>query len=414
MKNSMRNKIPYHIADKGKFMNILIVTQYYYPEQFQINEIAPELKRRGHDVTVLTGLPNYPQGEIYDGYQNIREETIDGIKIIRVPIHPRKHGPVHLVWNYLSYVMKGNRAARKLPAGFDIILSYQLSPVTSLYPALTYKKKHGTPILNYCLDIWPESAQAHVKTDKGLLYKYIHSVSKRLYQQCDHIAVTSRPFIDYLSAKNGIATEKMSYIPQHADDSYLSLDLHSRGNGIADFMYAGNLGQGQWVDVIIKAAREIKSENFRIHIVGDGSVRADLEKLAKDLLVEDKVIFYGNQKRTDMPEFYRKADALLITLRGNNFVGCTMPGKLQAYMACGKPIFGAINGAANETITHAECGKCVAAGDYKGLAAIMKDYIDHPEQYDRCGENARTYFKEHFTLDIFMERLEKQMRDMVQ
>lgn len=395
-------------------MKILIVTQLYYPEQFQINEIAPELVRSGHDVTVLTGRPNYPQGEIYEGYKNIRYQEIDGVKIIRVPIHPRKHGPAHLAWNYLSYVVLGNRAAKKLPEGFDIILSYQLSPVTSLYPAVTYKNKYGTPILNYCLDIWPESAQAHVRSDKGLLYKFICRISRKLYQQCDHIAVTSRPFIDYLSEKNGVDIDKMSYIPQHADDSYLSLDLLAAENGIADFMYAGNLGQGQWVDVIIKAAKEIKNDHFKIHIVGEGSVREKLEKLAKDLQVDDKVVFYGNQKRDDMPDFYRKADALLITLRGNNFVGCTMPGKLQAYMACGKPIFGAINGAANETISQAKCGKCVTAGDYKGLAEIMQDYIEHPEQYTQCGDNARAFFKTHFTLDIFMESLEKQMKAMTE
>lgn len=394
-------------------MKILIVTQLYYPEQFQINEIAPELVRRGHDVTVLTGRPNYPQGEIYEGYKNIRREEISGVKIIRVPIHPRKHGPFHLAWNYLSYVVLGNRAARKLPEGFDLILSYQLSPVTSLYPAVTYKKKHGTPILNYCLDIWPESAQAHVRSDKGILYRFICRISRKLYQQCDHIAVTSRPFIDYLSEKNGIDVHRMSYIPQHADDSYLSLDLSSTDNGVVDFMYAGNLGQAQRIDVIIKAAKEINSDNFKIHIVGEGSVREELEKLAKDLQVYSKVIFYGNQKRDDMPDFYRKADALLITLRGNNFVGNTMPGKLQVYMTCGKPIFGAINGAANETIEQAQCGQCTEAGDYKGLAAIMKEYIEHPEKYSQCGENARQFFMKHFTLEIFMNHLENRMKEMI-
>ena len=394
-------------------MKILIVTQLYYPEQFQINEIAPELVRRGHDVTVLTGRPNYPQGEIYEGYKNVRYEEIEGVKIIRVPIHPRKHGPVHLAWNYLSYVVLGNRAARKLPKGFDIILSYQLSPVTSLYPAVTYKKKYGTPILNYCLDIWPESAQAHVRSDKGLLYRFICRISRYLYKQCDHIAVTSRPFIDYLSEKNGVDINKMSYIPQHADDSYLTLDLSAKDNGTADFMYAGNLGQAQRVDVIIRAAKEIGIKSYLIHIIGDGSARTDLEKLTKELHIEDKVIFYGNQKRENMPDYYRKADALLITLRGNNFVGNTMPGKLQVYMACGKPIFGAINGAANETILQAQCGKCVAAGDYIGLAKIMQEYIEHPEQYTYYGENARRFFKEHFTLEMFMNKMEQQMREII-
>ena len=391
-------------------MKILIVSQYYFPEQFQINEVAPELVKRGHEVTVLTGLPNYPQGEIYPGYQDKREELIEGVKVLRVPIHPRKHGPLHLIWNYVSYARKGTKAAKSLTDEFDLILAYQLSPVTSLYPAVAYKKKHGTPILNYCLDIWPESAQAHVKSDRGLLYRLISRVSRNLYQQCDHIGVTSRPFIDYLRMKNGIATNKMSYIPQHADSSYLTLDLDAPENGIADFMYAGNLGQGQRIDVIIRAAAELKNESFRVHIVGDGSAREELVSLAQELGVDDKVIFYGNQKREDMPSFYRKANALLITLRGNNFVGNTMPGKLQTYMTCGKPIFGAINGAANETIMDAHCGSCVQAGDYQGLARLMRDYIQNPDEYAACGKNARAYFSRHFTLEQYMDTLEQTMK----
>ena len=393
-------------------MRILIVSQYYYPEQFQVNEIAPELVRRGHDVTVLTGLPNYPQGEIYPGYENKREEEIDGVRVIRVPIHPRKQGALHLMWNYISYVRNGNKEAKKLPGDFDIIFAYQLSPVTSLYPAVIYKKLHGTPILTYCLDIWPESALGHFKTGDNPIYKYIDRLSRKLYQQCDFIAVTSKPFIYYLSQRSGINRDKMSYIPQHANGTYLDMDLSSPDNGIADFMYAGNLGQGQRVDVIIRAAAEIKDEDFKIHIVGDGSYRTELEKLVKELGVEDKVIFYGNQKRENMPDFYRKADALLITLRGNNFVGNTMPGKLQTYMTCGKPIFGAINGAANETIMEAHCGACVPAGDYKGLARLMKEYIQSPSDYDACGKNARTYFKAYFTLERYMDSLEKTMKVM--
>ena len=393
-------------------MRILIVSQYYYPEQFQINEIAPELVRRGHEVTVLTGRPNYPHGEIYPGYERVKQEEIEGVKVIRVPHHPRKHGPIHLLWNYVSFARQGIKAAKKLSEGSDIILAYQLSPVTSLYPAVTYKKKHGTPLLNYCLDIWPESAQAHLHSDKGPIYGAICIISKKLYQQCDHIAVTSRPFIDYLSEKNGVDPEKMSYIPQHADASYLSMNLSAEENGIADFMFAGNLGKGQWIDVIIKAAKEIGDKNFRIHIVGDGSVRTDLEKLTKELNVADKVIFYGNQKRNDMPDFYRKADALLITLRGNNFVGNTMPGKLQTYMSCGKPVFGAINGAAMEVIHESGCGKCVSAGDYKGLAQLMAEYIDYPERFSGCGEKATEYFRNHFTLKHYCDDLEHLLETM--
>lgn len=388
-------------------MRILIVSQYYYPEQFQINEIAPELVRRGHEVTVLTGLPNYPQGDIYPGYENRggTEEIINGVRVIRVPLRPRKSGSVNLAKNYLSFVREGNKAAKRIKDMFDVVLCYELSPVTQVIPASRIAKKQRIPLLLYCLDIWPDCAMAHVM--KGPVYGMIRVLSKYSYNLCDYIAVTSRPFIDYLSRNHGFDRNKMSYIPQHADESYLKLDLSSPDNGISDFMYAGNLGLGQRVDVIIRAVAELKDMDFKVHIVGDGSQRQALETLVKQLEVEDKVIFYGNQKRDDMPTYYQKADALLLTLRGDNAVGNTMPGKLQTYMACGKPIFGAINGAADETIRDAHCGACVQAGDYEGLACLMMSYIDNPANYKACGKNAKDYFEKHFTLKQYCDDLER-------
>ena len=140
-------------------MKILIVSQYYYPEQFQINEIAPALVKLGHSVTVLTGLPNYPKGKIYDGYEDAykSQEVIDGVEVIRVKEHPRKKGALHLLWNYWSFAAKGNNRAKKLKEKYDIVLAYQLSPITSVYPAITYAQRHKVPLLLYCLDIWPES-----------------------------------------------------------------------------------------------------------------------------------------------------------------------------------------------------------------------------------------------------------------
>ncbi len=395
-------------------MKLLMVCQYYYPEQFQINEIAPEFVKRGHDVTVLTGLPNYPKGEIYPGYENgkRREEVIDGVKVIRVEEHPRKTGGKNLIMNYLSFARNASKMVKNFSGDFDVVFCYQLSPVTMLQPAVAYAKKYHKPLLAYCLDIWPESAKDHLNIP--VVYSVIASISKKLYRAADHIAVTSRPFIDYLEAEIGYDKRKMSYIPQHADTSMLDIDFSAPDNGIADFMYAGNMGKGQTLDVIIRAVAELKDRNyFLVHMVGDGSKREELEALAKELGVEDKVIFYGNQKREDMPKFYKRADALLITLRGNNAVGNTMPGKLQMYMTTGKPILGAINGAANEVIAESGCGKCVPAGDYKGLAAIMTDYIEHKDRYEDCGVKARAYFSENFTLKKYCDDLEMQLEKLV-
>lgn len=389
-------------------MKILIVCQYYYPEQFQINEIAPELVRRGHNVTVLTGLPNYPKGEIYPGYENghKRKEKINGVEVIRVEEHPRKMGGKNLILNYISFARNASKVAQRLSPDYDIVLCYQLSPVTMLYPAVTYARKNNKSLLAYCLDIWPESAKDHLNIP--ILYSIIKWLSKRLYQACDHISVTSRPFLNYFEKVIGYDKSKMSYIPQHADSTMLNIDFSFQENGIADFMYAGNMGKGQMLEVIIRAVSELKGrDDFIVHMVGDGSKRKELEALAKELNVEDKIIFYGNQKREDMPEFYKKADALLITLRGNNAVGDTMPGKLQMYMTTGKPVLGAINGAANEMITESGCGRCVAAGDYKGFAAIMVDYIEHRDKYKECGNRARRYFTAHFTLKKYVDALEE-------
>ena len=404
-------------------MKILIVTQYYYPEQFQINEIAPELVRRGHEVTVLCGIPNYPKGIVYNGFETLEgcrqkeseyyEKT--GVYVIHVRQHPRGHNPFNLLWNYISFVENSRRMIHKLKADFDVVIGYQLSPITSMYAAVEYKKMYGTPVLFYTLDLWPVSAESILKSGKNPLMLLVAKMSKKLYQSADRILVTSRPFMDYLSRVNGIERERMGYLPQHAGGGMMSMDLQKEThNGCADFMFAGNLGKGQRIDVIVNAAAELGAKtDYKVHIVGDGSMRSTLETMVKEKGLTNNVVFYGNQNRDDMPSFYKKADVLLITLRGNNEVGNTMPGKLQMYMTTGKPILGAINGAANEVIKEAECGACVGAGDYKGLADLMQSYIESPEKYKDCGVNARRYFNEHFTFEHYMNGLEKELQTLI-
>lgn len=396
-------------------MKILIVSQYYYPEQFQINEIAPELVRRGHEVTVVCGLPNYPKGKIFQGYESRFEEVIDGVNVIRCKQVPRGNSPIQLVRNYWSFVRESKKVIQSLPGDFDVVLGYQLSPITSMLAALEYKKRNGTPVVYYTLDIWPASAEAMLHGKNNPVYWWVKSLSKKIYLGADKVLVTSRPFIDYLRKTHGLLAEKMDYLPQHASPEMLNMNLEAEDNGIADFMFAGNIGKGQRVDVIIKAATILGArKDYKIHIVGDGRMREELEKQVKENGLEENVVFYGNQKREDMPSFYKKADVLLITLRGNNEVGNTMPGKLQMYMTTGKPILGAINGAAREVIEAAQCGSCVKAGDYQGLAKIMEFYIQHPKEYDVCGKNARYYFRKHFTLNHFINGLEAELKQLVE
>lgn len=406
-------------------MRILIVSQYYYPEQFQINDIAPKLVKQGHDVTVLCGIPNYPKGIIFSGYEN--KECIEnkkkeyfektGVRVIYVNQVPRGKNPINLVRNYFSFVRESKKQVIKMVNKgemFDVVLGYQLSPITSMYAALEYKKLTGVPVVYYTLDIWPVSAEGMLKSKKNPLMWLINRISRDIYQGADRILVTSRPFIKYLHYVNGIDLKKMSYLPQHADSGMIDIDMQTENNGIANFMFAGNIGKGQRADVIIKAAQILgKRKDYRIHMVGDGRMRKELEKMVKTNKLEDNVIFYGNQKREDMPQFYKMADVLLVTLRGNNEVGNTIPGKMQMYMTTGKIIFGAINGGAQEVIRESQCGSCVPAGDYKGLAKLMLQYIENPHDFDQCGKNAREYFNAHFTLDKFIVGLEQELLSVI-
>ena len=393
-------------------MKILIVSQYYYPEQFQINEIAPELVRRGHQVSVVCGMPNYPKGDYFQGYEDNKKrvEEIDGVKVIRCPQKARGHNSISLLMNYSSFVRSANKEINRLEDEFDVVLTYQLSPVTSSIPAIKYKKRHHVPVLLYCLDIWPESAKSTLKGPLSLMYGFVRKLSRKVYQNCDRILVTSRPFIEYIHRENKVPVDRLAYLPQHADSSLLNQNIKAEDNGIADFMFAGNIGKGQHLETLVEAAVALGPRpDYKIHIVGDGSRKAAIEALVKDAGLADNFVFYGNQKRADMPLYYKKADALLLLLRQVNAVGLTMPGKLQVYMTLHKPIIGAINGAAKEVIEEARCGSCVKAQDASSLAAVMRHFIEHPKDYSHCGAYAEKYFLDHFTLNRFTDALEEEL-----
>lgn len=397
-------------------MKILIVSQYYYPEQFQINEIAPELVRRGHAVTVLCGLPNYPKGVIFEGYKEKakREEIINGVKVIRCWQKPRGKGLLSLVMNYVTFVINGRKNVSRLADDYDVVLCYQLSPVTMAFPALKYKKKYDVPLILYCLDIWPESAKSQLYGKSKWLYYMVGRMSRSIYQKCDKVLVSSKPFIDYMRAINGVSTNKLAYLPQHADASMLDKDFRKEDDGKTNFMFAGNIGRGQHLETLVDAAGIIgKRKDYLIHVVGDGSERKHIEELVAEKGLAEQFVFYGYQQRENMADIYTKADALLILLRQINAVGLTMPGKLQMYMTLGKPILGAINGAANEVIHESNCGGCVTAEDSEGLSELMLSFINKPENFSLCGKNARQYFCKNFTLKQFVDSLESFLSEIL-
>ena len=394
-------------------MKILVVCQYYYPEPFRINDICEEMVKRGHEVVVVTGEPNYPEGQIYKGYENHQksDEVINGVKVHRCPIIPRKTGTMYRLLNYFSYPYEAKKFIKNLTASdgkpFDVVFVNQLSPVMMAEPAIAYKKKHGTLVVMYCLDLWPESLVAGGVSRRSAVYKVFHSISKRTYRSVDWILVTSRMFRSYLEEQFDVPDKNIDYLPQYAEGLFEKLPFKEH-NSVVDLVFAGNIGAVQSVETIVKAAEKLQDQPVHFHIVGSGTDLERLQGIAKEL---KNITFYGRRPLEEMPEFYAKADAMLVTLRADPILSLTLPGKVQSYMAVGKPIIGAIDGEAAKIIEKAKCGYC-------GRAENVDELVENIEQFMACdnkeelGNNARRYYEGFFERSQFMDKLEKVLCEM--
>lgn len=388
-------------------MNILIVCQYYYPENFQINNIAEALVGNGHAVTVLTGLPNYPAGIVPDEYKTgHRDEIINGVHVIRVFELGRGRGAVGLGLNYMSFCLSALCKIGKLNEGFDLVFVYQLSPVFMGLPGVYYAWKNNLPIFLYCCDLWPESIKIYVKGENNPVFYLCKKLSSYIYRHCDRIACQSSSFLPYLKETHGLSEERLTYMPAFADEVYLTADFTPADDGTIDFVFLGNLGQAQNLIAVLKAIRMLSDcKNVLFHFVGDGSALAEMKEFVSTNCLGNLVRFYGRRQVDEMPEFYKLADACLVSLKADNKTGLTLPSKVQGYMAAGKPIIGMIDGSASEVIHEAECGICVPADDIEGLARALRDFATNREKYRLCGVRAREYFVKHFRKTIFLARL---------
>lgn len=393
-------------------MKILVVSQYYFPEPFRIHEICEELVKRGHSVTVLTSVPNYPDGEVYSGYLNINsEEVINGVKIIRCASRPRHKGFINLFLNYISFIFAANRRLKDIRDNFDIVYAYQLSPITSSMPAVKYAKKKKIPLLMYCLDLWPESIVGQI-SEKNYIFKMVRRLSKKIYKSCDRILVTSPSFTSYLERVCGVKTTVMRYAPQHAND-VLPLIKNEEHDSL-NFVFMGNVGISQNVQCFIKACSHIKDRHdFKIHIIGSGAMLEEVISLAKELKVDDSVIFHGRKPKSDMPQYYGIADVCLVSLRDEGAVSWTIPGKVQEYMSAGKPILASISGDTEFIINDASCGKTLKNDDIEGIAETIQEWVKNPAVLKDMGKSSRWYYEEHFTLKKHVDVLEQELNNLI-
>lgn len=444
-------------------LRILVVTQCFYPDIYAVNDIVEEMVKRGHKVTVLTGLPDYTTSKIPPEYRHgkRRHEHYKGADVYRVQTIARHHGPIWRSLNYLSFVVTGSFRAwtqdfTKTDAGFDVIYVWEVSPVTMAVPAIRLAKRYRKPLFLYCMDIWPECVKAMGINERNPAFPIIHAWSRLIYNACDHIAVSSKPFFTYLEKTNRVSPSRMSYLPQYADDTLLLSDFTKQPDGHVDFLFIGNIGKAQKLDCLIRAMSVFKkreeystvAHKVTLHIVGGGSDEERIRELAHRMGLTDRIRFYGPKPAAEAVQYYKKADVCVLTLDGSTHIGDTLPGKLQTYMAAGKPVIAAANGATKEVIEESRCGICTHAGDDRALGealldaaeAILKINItraaqDGPSRDDLSGktkegqrgddlsgtigdrrgaadfaaygQNARTYFRAHFTKEKHFSELER-------
>lgn len=386
-------------------MKILVVCQYYYPEPFRLPDICSAMAAMGHSVTVVTGTPNYPEGEIYPGYEGgVRaDEVIDGVRVHRCPLIPRKQGALYRFLNYYSFAFSSRQYLLKMKEDFDVVLVNQLSPVMMAEGALAWAKRRGKKCVLYCLDLWPESLLAGGIRKDSLIYRIFLKISRRIYRQADALLVSSWGFREYFRDVFGICQEQIRHLPQYAEEMFDELpDAPKEKQGI-HFMFAGNVGQTQSVETIVAAARLLKDvPDIHFDIVGGGISLETCRELAAGLT---NITFHGRRDLQEMPAFYAMADAMLVTLVDDPVLSTTLPGKVQSYMAAAKPVIGSINGETARLIREADCGACAPAEDAGALAEVIRQAAANPEKLRQQGENARKYYKSHFRKDIFIREL---------
>jgi colanic acid biosynthesis glycosyl transferase WcaI len=399
-------------------VRLLICTQYFWPENFRVNDLVAALVNRGHAVTVLTGLPNYPDGEIFANFVGDPSafKAYEGAEIVRVPLLARGTGALKLMLNYGSFVVTAATvgAWRLRGRSFDAIFVYQPSPITSCLPALLLGKLKRAPVLLWTLDLWPETLLAVGIVKSPFLLRQVGRMVTFIYRRCALVLGQSRGFGESVVRHGGDA-DRFRYFPQWSE-ALFSGDRALRNvapeaaqfTGTFNVVFAGNIGEAQDFPAILDAAELLRAHaNVRWLIVGDGRaadwVRAEIVR--RDLATH--VHLLGRHPIERMPEFFNAAGALLVTLKRDPVFALTIPGKVQSYLASGLPLIGMLDGAGAEVIDDAGAGLTCAAGDAAALARCVSVLAAMSEEArSAMGARGRVYAEREFGRERLLDQLE--------
>jgi len=386
-------------------MNILIVCQYFYPERFRVNDICFELVKRGYNVTVLTGLPNYPEGSILEDYKKVRYEEINGVKVYRSWLIGRGNSRKSLFLNYISFAISSILRTYNINKDFDKILVYQLSPVTMALPGIVLKKRFKKPLIIYTHDLWPESISSGGVNQNSIIYKTVRKLSKYIYKSADEIWYSSEMFDKYFKEYLGVDI-KNRYLPSFAEKIFDNIGIQGHKN-VINLVFAGNIGEMQSVETIVEVANILRHEKkVKFHIVGDGSSKKKCENLAKSFDL-DNIVFYGSKPLEEMPYFYNLADAFIMTLKDNEVISYTLPNKVQSYLAAGKPILASVYGETKRIIEKSNSGLVSYPTDAAAFANNILAFSKlSSDERLTLGINARNYYDNHFSRESYFKSLE--------
>lgn len=393
-------------------MKILVVTPHYYPENFSITQLCEGLAKRGHDLLVVTDQPNYGLGKIKEGYEKVKDEVINGVRVHRCKTHPRKESTLSLVRNYLSFYRHAKRYCTKLREEFDVVYSMTLSPVISVVGANVYAKKHHVRHVLHCLDLWPESVVVTGAMKEGSLgYKILYRWSKKIYGKADDILISSPSFEAYFHDVLKIKDKPISYLPPPAfvgeeKDGDIASFSHK-----VNLVYSGNFGTLQLVENLVEAVSLVKDKaDIALHLIGSGSRKREVEEKIASLQLDDCVFLYGTKPIDYTASFYEKGTAILVPLKEGGSVGKTIPSKLISALYYGKPILACISGDGREVLQEAGGSLFSQSEDPKDLAEAMLKMASLPEDELRMmGENNKKYFADNFELDQIIDRLMKHL-----
>lgn len=394
-------------------MRILLITNHFYPEEFRCNDLAFELTKCGHEVSVLTGIPDYPKGKFHKGYGIFRKriENVQGVKIYRSFIIPRgKGGALRLMLNYISsfFAQCWDALWLGLFGRYDYVLVHETSPVMVGVPGVIVSKMKRIPMDFWVLDLWPESLQAAGGINNRWILGCFESLTTWIYRNSDKILISSKGFEQSIMEKGDFGS-KLIYFPNWADKALNKVEKYNIPELPDGFivMFAGNMGEAQDFDHIMEAASMLQHEkDIHFVFVGDGRKRPWVESFMDEHNLHDTVHWVGRHPIEAMPSFFERADVMLMTLKDIGIFNLTAPAKLQAYMSAAKPILAMMNGEGPRIIDEAQCGMSVAAGDSKGLAdTILQLSKMDKTALVKMGENGKLFQKAHFDLDKSISHL---------